>query len=174
MNILARELRDFREDEKREIFKDYNAFFEEGKSEGRSEEEVSRDLGDPMELAKNLREERRRNYRENEAQRDYARRDDYRSNDNGIVKLLIVVAALIFGFPLWIGLFATLFAFIVTAVALMGSGVLTIVVMSSAISLLTRIFLGTGLFAIGGLIALGTIKLVQLLFNLTRDIFRKI
>lgn len=94
-------------DEIEDILSDYKEHFEIGISKGKSEEEISKELGDPREVANNYRTTYKPNYNRN----SYSTND---SNDN-TRKLLITLMLIFFNLVVAFVPFMTVVALLVAA-----------------------------------------------------------
>lgn len=169
MEVLERELRGFSELDRREILKDYNNFFEEGMSDGRTEEEVSKDLGDPRELARNLREERRAYI--SQEQEISPREPEARDN---LKTLVIVGLVLFFGFPVIMAIGGTIIGLFAGAISLIVTGSVLIFSNATNISFMTTFFAGLSLICLGSLGVMGLVKIIQLIVTGLRALVKRI
>lgn len=169
MEVLERELRGFSELDRREILKDYNNFFEEGMSDGRTEEEVSKDLGDPRELARNLREERRAYI--SQEQEISPREPEARDN---LKTLVIVGLVLFFGFPVIMAIGGTIIGLFAGAISLIVTGSVLIFSNATNISFMTTFFAGLSLICLGSLGVMGLVKIIQLIVTGLRALVERI
>lgn len=169
MEALERELRGFSELDRREILKDYNNFFEEGMSDGRTEEEVSKDLGDPRELARNLREERRAYIIQEQeiSPREPEARDNLKT-------LVIVGLVLFFGFPVIMAIGGTIIGLFAGAISLIVTGSVLIFSNATNISFMTTFFAGLSLICLGSLGVMGLVKIIQLIVTGLRALVKRI
>lgn len=169
MEALERELRGFSELDRREILKDYNNFFEEGMSDGRTEEEVSKDLGDPRELARNLREERRAYI--SQEQEISPREPEARDN---LKTLVIVGLVLFFGFPVIMAIGGTIIGLFAGAISIIVTGSVLIFSNATNISFMTTFFAGLSLICLGSLGVMGLVKIIQLIVTGLRALVKRI
>lgn len=169
MEVLERELRGFSELDRREVLKDYSNFFEEGMSDGRTEEEVSKDLGDPRELARNLREERG-TYTSQE--QDISPREP-KGRDN-LKTLVIVGLVLFFGFPVIMAIGGTIIGLFAGAISLIVTGSVLIFSNATNISFMTTFFAGLSLICLGSLGVMGLVKIIQLIVTGVRTLVNRI
>lgn len=169
MEVLERELRGFSELDRREILKDYNNFFEEGMSDGRTEEEVSKDLGDPRELARNLREERRAHI--SQEQEISPREPEARDN---LKTLVIVGLVLFFGFPVIMAIGGTIIGLFAGAISIIVTGSVLIFSNATNISFMTTFFAGLSLICLGSLGVMGLVKIIQLIVTGLRALVKRI
>ncbi len=141
-------------DEIEDILSDYKEHFEIGISKGKSEEEISKELGDPREVANNYRTTYKPNYNRNSY-------NTSTSNDN-TRKLLITLLLIFFNIIIVFAPFMTVVALLIASYAIAisfivgGFGILlgfpiTIFAPIPSIHILTSISFGIGLLALGAL-----------------------
>jgi uncharacterized membrane protein len=168
---LKRSLSGIPEKDKKDILYDYEEHFRSGLENGQEEEEIARSLGNPRVLGKSYRIE--------------SLLDKNRGGDRASNILRAVFASLSLGFfnviitvPLFAGLFAGLVSLWAGAVSLAVSGVAVIAgvilkpffpafISLGGLSILSLIFAGIGISALGLLSVIGMWKLSQLFFRMT-------
>lgn len=168
-------------DERRDIMYDYEEHFKSGLSDGKTEEEISNELGDPETIAAgyipNLHTREKKNYSTNTSSTTtYTRNGSQYSI--GILIGVIFFNLIMIGF--FIALWAVLAAFFIVGIALVLSGVVILIVsvfkspmiyVSIPFDVITHPFLGFLFFifigSAGGLIIIGTIMLMKLYANFT-------
>lgn len=169
INRLKMALQDLPLDELNDILSDYEEHFDIGVSKGKSEEEISKELGDPREVASNYRTTFKSiQYKNNMA--------NYQ--DDGTRRLL--VALLLIGFNVIVVLvpYLTLLGFLLgiygAAVAFGISGFIilfgvpiTIFTLLPTPHFLTSLSFGIGLIALGGLGILLGVYLTKQVYKLT-------
>lgn len=149
-------------DELEDILSDYNEHFDIGISKGKSEEEISNELGDPREVASNYRTMYRPNYNRNSYNTDS-------SNDTTrklLVTLLligfnlvVVIAPFMSLVALLIGLYGVSVSCVIGGIVILFGFPITIFTPIPSPHILTSISFGIGLLALG---ALGIILSVYL------------
>lgn len=163
-----------------EIVAEYRAHFEEGMAHGKTEEEISRDLGSPREIAKEYL------YDDEEENPNRFKTGLFRTRDGALNWALIVLAILLF--PIWGSLllsgFAILFSLVVTLIALVvafifaGGAILAATLFPSLpwihagggflmLSPVTRVLWSCANLALG-------IVLIRLIVTLFTSLYRKI
>ncbi|GMQ59532.1 DUF1700 domain-containing protein [Vallitalea sediminicola] len=168
-------------DERRDIMYDYEEHFKSGLSDGKTEEEISNELGDPETIAAgyipNLHTKEKNNYSTNTSSTT-----TYTSNGSqysiGILIGVIFFNLIMIGF--FIALWAVLAAFFIVGIALVLSSVVILIVsvfkspmiyVSIPFDVIAHPFLGFLFFifigSAGGLIIIGTIMLIKLYANFT-------
>lgn len=141
-------------DEIQDILSDYEEHFDIGISKGKSEEEISRELGDPREIANNYRTTYKPNYNKN----------NYNMNSSNDNTKKILITLLLIGFNLTVVLapFMTLVALLISSYAIAFSLIvggitiffgfpITIFTPIPSPHILTSISFGIGLLALGAL-----------------------
>lgn len=163
-----------------EIVAEYRAHFEEGMAHGKAEEEISRDLGSPREIAKEYL------YDDEEENPNRFKTGMFRTKEGSLNWALIVLAILLFPIwgPLLLSGFAVLFSLVVTLIALVvafifaGGAILTATLFPSLpwihagggflmLSPVTRVLWSCANLALG-------IVLVRLIVTLFTSLYRKI
>ncbi|WP_353092796.1 DUF1700 domain-containing protein [Tissierella praeacuta] len=141
-------------DEIQDILSDYEEHFDIGTSKGKSEEEISRELGDPREIAKNYRTTYKPNYNETNYNMNS-------SNDNTRkllitllligFNLIVVLAPFMTLVGLLIGSYGISFSFILGGIAIFFGFPIAIFTPIPSPHILTSISFGIGLLALGTL-----------------------
>lgn len=168
-------------DERRDIMYDYEEHFKSGLSDGKTEEEISKELGNPETIAAgyipNLHTREKNNYSTNTTRTT----DNTRNGSQYSIGILI---GMIFFNLIMIGLYiacwAVLASFFIVGIALVLSSVAVLIVsvfhspmmyVSIPYDIITHPFLGFLLFifiaSAGGLIIIGTILLMKLYASFT-------
>ncbi len=155
-----------------DILSDYEEHFDIGISKGKSEEEISKELGDPKEVANNYKT----NYKSSYSDSDYSRNVDY-SNDNTrklLITLLIVAFNLIVVLGPYLGLVGLLMGlygisislFVGGVVALFGSP-LSFFTALPAPHILTSVSFSIGLIGLSILAGILAVYLTKQFYRLT-------
>ena len=170
LDLLELYLKDLPSDEINDILLDYEEHFRIGISKGKSEEEISKELGSPKYIADNYKGV---SLEVNSSQNQYSRN----SNDSSrkiLIGLLLIFFNLFIVFPpfmaglgILITLYLTAFTFILGGGALMLGFPVMLFVPSSQLHFLTTISFGIGLIGLGILGIILLIKLTKLLFTLS-------
>ncbi|NLM05865.1 MAG: DUF1700 domain-containing protein [Tissierellia bacterium] len=175
LNTLRKCLSSLPQDEIEDIIRDYREHFDVGISKGKTEEEISEELGSPVEIAKEygvspnfFRYER---VVSDEVDNDSYYNEEGRKEKFSIPALVFWIFVMVMaGLPILISLYAVLISFFVTAGAVIISG---ISVAGISLFKLTTIGVGPFLFYFGMalcLIGLGGV-LINFLIWLTKKMF---
>lgn len=172
LNDLQTHLHGLSDTEIQDILWDYEEHFNIGLSKGKSEEEISRELGKPSEIAKNYNQPYK-NYQENES---YVNTDH---NDRAR-KLLIILLLVFFNMVvvltpylvavgLLIGLYGIGIGFVFGGIALLFGLPFTFFIPIPSPHFLTGLGFGVGLGALGLLAIIAGISLTKLFITLTKS-----
>ena len=185
--ILKNNLKGFTDEEIQEILYDYEEHFTVGTAEGKSEEEIAKELGDPITIAKQYSESNKNNntytggtYTGNNGN------VKVKSSSNENKKLLSMIILIVIGIValgpitglggLLIGIFGIGIACTFGGFGLMIGGltgtVSTMFFSSISLPLSSLIFIGIGTIALGVLILIGAVYLVKLLINLSKRFYK--
>lgn len=151
-------------DELKDILSDYEEHFDIGVSKGKSEEEISGELGHPKEVASNYKTTYKPSFNDN-------------NNDNNIRRLLIILLLGFFNLVvvlgpfmglvgIFLGLYGTSIAFIVSGVALLFGSPFMFFTPIPAPHMLTSISFGIVLGGLGILGIILSIYLTKLFYGL--------
>lgn len=165
-------LHGFPEDEVKDILSDYEEHFHIGISKGKSEEEISNELGRPEDIGKNYKN----SYKENNPNKEIYN-TNHSSNDNTrklLIGLLLLFFNLIVVLGPYLGLAALLFggygigiAFIIGGfIALFGSPIVLFTPIPTP-HILTSLGFGIGFIALGLVVIILAIYLSKLFIQLT-------
>ena len=171
LSQLRRSLSGIPEQEKKEILYDYEEHFRSGLENGQEEEEIARSLGNPRVLGKSYRIESLLDKDRGGNRASNTMRAVFASLSLGFLNVIITV-------PLFSGLIAGLVSLWAGAVSLAVSGVAVIagVILQplfpaflslGGLSIVSLIFAGIGISALGLLSVIGMWKLSQLFFRMT-------
>jgi uncharacterized membrane protein len=171
LSQLRRSLSGIPEQEKKEILYDYEEHFRSGLENGQEEEEIARSLGNPRVLGKSYRIESLLDKDRGGNRASNIMRAVFASLSLGFLNVIITV-------PLFSGLFAGLVSLWAGAISLAVSGVAVIagVILQplfpaflslGGLSIVSLIFAGIGISALGLLSVIGMWKLSQLFFRMT-------
>ena len=168
LNRLKSFLHYFPESEVREILLDYEEHFIIGKEKGKSEDEISRELGDPREVAESIR-----------SSYSFSNKNDTSYNTstnkspNAIILILLIVMNLIFVFGpfmgivgLLVGFFAAGFGISIGGIGLLLRFPVNFILSTFVPGIVTSTAFGIGLIALGILIVIITILLSKLFYKL--------
>ncbi len=158
MSILRTQLKSMPEEDKKDILYDYEEHFAVGLSEGRDEEEIASSLGNPKQLAKQIKA----NYMITKVENEFTIGNFFQALfatiGLGFFNLVVV-------FGPFVAIAATLLSFVVVGIALVGSGLAVIIAMffpqflQNAPHPLIGIFTGLGLISFGALWTIGSLYL---------------
>ncbi len=168
LNKLKSYLHYLPESEVREILLDYEEHFIIGKEKGKTEDEISKELGDPREVAESIR-----------STYDFSTKNDAKANTqtnrspNAIILILLIVLNVIFVFGPFMGLVGILIGFYAAGfgIAIGGFGLLLRLPVNFVLStyipgVVTSTAFGIGLIAMGFLVVILGIILSKLLYKL--------
>ena len=173
---LRRSLSGIPEQEKKEILYDYEEHFRSGLENGKEEEEIARSLGNPRVLGKSYRIESLLDIERGGRRASNILRAVFASLSLGFFNVIITV-------PLFAALFAGLVSLWAGAVSLATAGVAVIVgvilqpifpafISLGGLSIVSLLFAGIGVSALGLLSVIGMWKLSQLFFRMTAKYVR--
>lgn len=159
-------------DELNDILSDYEEHFDIGISKGKSEEEISRELGDPREVANSYRT----SYSSNEGMGNYDRRNNYQ--DDGARRLLVAILLIAFNLiivlgpymgllGLLLGVYGAAVSFVIGGIVLLLGLPFSIFVPISTPHFLTSISFGIGLIGLGVLGIILGVYLTKGIYKLT-------
>lgn len=170
LRLLRIYLQDLPPEEIEDILLDYQEHFHIGLSKGKSEEEISRELGNPQDIAKNYNIS-------NESQQFKSHKTSTPTNDSGRRLLLILVLGffnlvVVFGpfigiIGLLIGIYGAGMGFTFGGMGILFGMSFSLVIPISNPHILTSISFGIGLTALGALTFIGAFYLTKLLYSLT-------
>jgi uncharacterized membrane protein len=163
LHILEMSLRDFTDEEKREIIYDYEEHFRIGDQNGKSEDELINELGDPNNIANQYRTS---NYKENSEIPKNNKEEDRPIIVSMIAACGLLVFNLMFIMPFIgivgavIGLFAGSIALILSGIGVTFGMVLApffpqYIIVPNGVSCLAMILFGIGTVALGLLFLIG-------------------
>lgn len=166
LNNLELELRGLPSEVIKDILSDYEEHFEIGISKGKSEEEISKELGEPMEIA--------RGYLTNYNSIDY---DSNRSANNYTSKILLAILLIFANIVVLLGPFlgvvGILIGFYIIGIGFVFGGIalifrlpMSIVFYNTVPSFLTTFSFGIGLGALGALVIILALFLSKFLYKL--------
>ncbi|WP_300409856.1 DUF1700 domain-containing protein [Lagierella sp.] len=170
-----------------EIVEEYNLHFEEGKEHGKTEEEISENLGSPKDIALeylNCEKSQRKNTNDQTPRKNGFFRDGYGNINWAAIILLILVSPIVF--PLGIAFIAMVFALGVSIVAIGFSSIvaggavilgtffpfLPFITMGQGFRMLspiTKILIGLTALVIGIIVVRVLIKLFSFIIGKIRD-----
>ncbi|MBU5425858.1 DUF1700 domain-containing protein [Tissierella pigra] len=153
-----------------DIFSDYEEHFRMGISKGKSEEEISKELGDPMEVANN--------YKTIYGYNDTQNMDNTNYSSNDTKRLLVTIGLIAFNIIIvagpYLGLAGVLLSFYGVGISIIVSGFVVLFGFPISIftpiptpHILTSIAFGIGLLALGTLGIILSVYLTKLLYQLT-------
>lgn len=192
LNLLRFHLKELPEVIINDIVYDYEMHFNEGLEKGKTEEEISQELGSPEEIAKEILSSE--NFGKEKFKRDKNDYGEFESeyNEDGKdkrfpTKLIIIVVALVVFLPILISLFGALFgiiigafgvaiAFIATGIA-MAVGIFTpgpIVGFGGGLNPITMILISIFLVSSGSLIIRLMVIFVKWLIKSIKDLYYSI
>ncbi|WP_312906492.1 DUF1700 domain-containing protein [Tissierella praeacuta] len=153
-------------DEIQDILTDYEEHFDIGISKGKPEEEISRELGDPKEIANNYRTTYRPNYNKN----------NYSSNDNTRrllitllligFNLMVILAPFMTLLALLIGSYGISFSLILGGMAILFGFPISLFKPMTSAHILTSISFSIGFIALGALGIILSIYLTKEFYKL--------
>ena len=170
LDILMSYLQGLPISELEDIFSDYEEHFRIGISKGKSEEEISKELGDPMEVANNYKTIY--GYNNNQDMNNTS----YSNNDTK--KLLVTIGLIAFNIIVvagpYLGLVGILLSFYGIGISIIIGGFAVLFSFPFSIftpiptpHILTSISFGIGLLALGALGIILSVYLTKLLYQLT-------
>ncbi len=157
---MKQELKGLSQTEKHEILSDYEEHFEAGKLEGRTEEDIARELGNPKTIAKELRMHNHLEKAENQ-----------QSFSNIMRAILATISLSFFNLIIVLGPAVALFAFYVTlwciSVSFVFGGVALLIgaIMGNGGSPLTNMFTFAALCGLGLIIGVGMAYITKPLYK---------
>lgn len=166
LKIMSGILKELPESEQRDILYDYEEHFAIGLKEGKTEEEISRELGDPKAIARIYHAE----YRVKQAESNRSMGNLFRT----VVAVLSLSFFNMFFFlvplcgllTIMLGLFAAAVGVIVSGLALIfGLIFVYLPIINFPITVMARPFFGIGFFVFGLLVLLGDYYLGRQLYN---------
>lgn len=168
LRILEIYLKDLPENEIRDIISDYEEHFHIGLSKGKTEEEISRELGDPKEIAKNYVSSG------STSKFDRDNKEDYLPPRNifTIILLIFLNAIIILGpymvvLGILLGIFGTGLGFILGGIAILFGAPFAIFIPFLIPHFLTALGFGMALGILGVLIIILGVYLSKGLYRLT-------
>lgn len=170
LSDLKRHLNGFSEAELQDILSDYREHFSIGISKGKTEEEISKELGDPKDIANNFKNNYRpSNYKDNS--------NTNNSNDNlrkiliilflGFLNLVIVLGPYLALFGLLIGIYGIGISFIVAGFGILFGFPISFFMTIISPHILTSLSFGIGFGTLGILTLILAVYLSKLFINLT-------
>ncbi len=166
MNSLKSQLKAIPENDKQEIIYDYEEHFRIGLNKGRNEEEIVSSLGNPKQIAKQFKA----NYRISKVEEKFTIGNFFQALfatiGLGFFNLVIVLGP-------FIAIAATLFAFIIVGISLVGSGLFVAIISffpdtyHNVPSPLVGILVGIALSAFGALWTIGSLYISKWFYLLT-------
>ncbi len=188
--VLKNNLRGFTNEEMQEILYDYEEHFSVGGAEGKTEEEIAKELGDPVTIARQYSESNKNNNTNttnNYTGNTYAGSSGNvksSSNENKkVLSMIILIVIIILALGplaglggLLIGIFGAGVGLTLGGVGLLIGGVTgtvgTMFFSPIALPLSALIFIGIGTSALGLLVLIGAVYLVMLLIDLTKKFYK--
>ena len=175
LDLLKLYLKDLPSDEIQDILLDYEEHFRIGISKGKTEEEISKELGSPRDIADNYKGPVETSFLQNENLGNF---QDTKNHNDTTRKLLIGLFLIFFNLVIVLGPFlaiiGVLFSFYIAGLSIILAGgalILGFPVMlfipSSQLHLLTTISFGIGFIALGVLGIILSVYLTQLLYKLS-------
>lgn len=172
LKTLYENLDGFTEDEKREILYDYKEHFFLGKQNGKTEEDIIKELGDPLTIARQYH-----NKSSNKNSQSFYPNNNYTKNTNGsvILKVLLLIVIIILFAPAILGIFGALIGIIGGAIGIVVGGFglilgsifgfasLSLPFTITNVPISALVFMGIGTIALGILIFIGIGYLIRLL-----------
>jgi len=168
LNRLKSYLNYLPESEVREILLDYEEHFIIGKEKGKSEDEISKELGDPKEVAESIR-----------STYNFSTKDDTNyntqtnKNPNTLILILLIVLNFIFVFGPFMGIIGVLIGFFAAGfgIAIGGLGLvlrfpLNFILSTFVPGIVTSTAFGIALISLGILVVILTIFLSKLFYKL--------
>lgn len=156
-----------------DILSDYEEHFDIGLSKGKTEEEISKELGDPKDIAKSYRSTYDTPYNER-TDRDINRDINREPTNNILMILLVIFVNLVVVLGPYFAILGVILSFFVAGLSIAFSGValmfgipFNFIHYISNPSLLTSISFGIGLLALGILGVILTIFLAKWFYGLT-------
>lgn len=188
LKLLYENLEGFTEDEKREILYDYKEHFSLGKENGKSEEEIIKELGNPYVIA--------RQYHSNKSTNSNYKSPNKKerpSRKNNTLILVLIIFIGIMASPILLGLLGGLIGLIGGAIGITVGGLGALIgsifgtasfsflgISTHAIPMSALIFISIGTIALGFLSLIGICYLVKFIFksivkliNWLSDMFHK-
>lgn len=169
LDLLKLYLKDLPSDEIDDILLDYEEHFRIGISKGKSEEEISKELGSPKDIAQNYQGV---SLEVNSSQIPYneSPKDNSRKFLIGLLliffNLIIVLGPFMAGVGILITFYLTAFTFVVGGAALILGFPVMLFLPSTQLHFLTTISIGIGLIGLGILVIILLLNLTKLLFKL--------
>lgn len=175
LDLLQLYLKDLSYDEVQDILSDYEEHFQIGISKGKSEEEISKELGSPKDIANNFKGTSEIN--PSESKTNYSQKENIiYSNDNtrrlliGLLliffNLIIVLGPCIAGVGILFASYLTAFSFIIAGGALLLGFPITILTPIPSLHILTTISLSIGFIGLGILGIILLVYITKLLYGL--------
>ncbi|WP_160680549.1 DUF1700 domain-containing protein [Clostridium sp. C8-1-8] len=176
LNILSNGLLDFPEKERKDIIYDYEEHFDVGLAQGKSEEDIIRELGDPHTIVSQYRKENKLIY--DNTQVSDIRRNSSDNGTNKVFAIVLIILLLLFSPGIFgiiigilgamIGLLAGTFAIGIAGLAVtlgttVGSvfGLISIPSGWSAVPGTASLLIGIGTIALGILSTIGSFYLIR-------------
>lgn len=179
LDLLRLYLNDLPADEIHDILLDYEEHFRIGISKGKTEEEISKELGSPRDIADNYKGSVETGFVENENHGGF--QDVKNHNDNTrklLIGLLLIFFNLVIVFGPFLAIVGVLFSFYIAGISIVLAGgalVLGFPVMlfipSLQLHFLTTISFGIGFIALGVLGIILSVYLTKLLYTLSIKYF---
>jgi uncharacterized membrane protein len=193
IDLLDKSLKGITYEEKREIIYDYEEHFSVGLEQGKTEDEIAKDLGDPKTIAKQFRNNYMIVKAENNKSAGNLVSAIFASVGLGFLNLVILpvlFAAVCVVFSLLLAGASVILALVISAgaviisfcsasiaMAISGIGVILGVIVqplfpefiSIDINLGTAVFLAIGVFCLGILSGIGSLKLSKIIYKYTRQ-----
>jgi len=157
---MKQELKGLSETEKQEILSDYEEHFEAGKLEGRTEEDIVRELGNPKTIAKELRMNNHLEKAENQQSFSNIMRAILATISLSFFNLVIVLGPAIALFAFYITLWCISVSFVFGGIALLFS-----VLIGNSGSPLTNMFTFSALSGLGLILGVGMTYITKPLYK---------
>lgn len=168
MKKLDSQLKHVQKEEKEEILADYEAHFVEGKKKKRSEEQIAKALGDPKDIAKQLKAEHLVKKAEDKSNWSNTWRAVFATLSLGFLNLIIVLGPFIGLVAVIIALFATSISIAASGVAMIVGGIVGFILTVHplpSVALAGISVAGFGVGALGVLMTIGMWYLTKLFFK---------
>ncbi|GKU31332.1 DUF1700 domain-containing protein [Clostridium folliculivorans] len=177
LNILSNGLLDFPDKERKDILYDYEEHFDVGLAQGKTEEQIINELGDPHAIVNQYRSGTNRNYY-NDTQNSQPYNSNNANSNNKALAIILIVLLLLFSpgilgliigiFGGMIGLVAGAFGIAIAGLAValgvtFGSvfGIFTIPTGIAALPATASLLIGIGTLALGILCTIGCFYLIK-------------
>ena len=175
ISVLTSQLSGIPEDERKDMLYDYEEHFRFAFEEGKTEEQICSELGDPKEIVKNYKV----NYKVTRASENPSTRNVFSAVLSGIS---LGFFNLVLFLPIFLGLVGTLLGFFAAAIGIAISGVavafspLLVLIVPGLVSvnmnITAAVFFGIGLTSLGALFFIGDCYLGKYFYKFTLKYLR--